>query len=290
MANTWRTARALDKLKAQINALEPTRDRTSDGTIGDAAHAATKSEHNPNKHGVVTAFDCTHDPVDGVDCNVLCAALIASKDPRILYVIWNRGMYRSYPKPGIAPWTRSEYKGKNPHTHHLHISLIDDDDGVDALYDDERPWALPADLSARATTPPNSVRYGDSGAAVRWAIERLRVHGFELPTSSLFTSSVKAAVIKFQQDRGLVADGIVGRATREALAAAPRATTPVTRNEPAPAPQPAPPPLDPTTIAVVAGGFGLAAWNFFGWVGVGTVVVAAMALLLVYIRLRRRAK
>lgn len=249
---SWRLAKALEKLRSQINALEPTRDKTSDGTIGDAAHQKTKSEHNPNEFGVVTAFDCTHDPIDGVDCNILCAALVASRDARILYVIWNKQMYRSYPKPGIAPWTPSTYTGKNAHEKHLHISLIDDADGVDALYDDMRPWALPADLSSgtATTAPSKTLRQGMVDAGVLWVRERLRVYRVPVEgTGTVFDKDLERAVTEFQKLRGLRQDGVVGPDTRGALAAAPvAAPIPVPPTVAVPTPQPVPTPSQPSPV------------------------------------------
>lgn len=252
----WRLAKALTRLRNQINALEPTRDKTSDGTIGDHAHQQTKSGHNPNKHGVVLAFDCTHDPVDGVDGNILQAALVESRDSRISFVIWNRGIWRAYAKPGIPAWTRASYTGKNPHDKHLHLELVDDDDGVAALYDLESPWALPADLSAapgKTSVPTITLRMGDRNAGVLWIRERLMVHGIPnvLASNTDFTSGLAEAVKLFQTKQGLLADGVVGKDTRTALAAAPvLATVPAP-----PAPQPTPPSPSPTAKPVARRGW-----------------------------------
>jgi hypothetical protein len=66
----WRVARSLDQLLAEINASAPNRSRASDGSIGDAAHQTTDSDHNPHCQGwVVTARDFTHDPAGGFDAH-----------------------------------------------------------------------------------------------------------------------------------------------------------------------------------------------------------------------------
>src|SRR5262245_17692709 len=56
----WRVARALERMRAQINAAFPQRSKDSDGTIGDAAHASRASDHNAwivdDGIGVVSAF------------------------------------------------------------------------------------------------------------------------------------------------------------------------------------------------------------------------------------------
>jgi hypothetical protein len=71
----WRGAKALFRLRDQINATFPGRNKASDGLIGDAAHATRASDHNPwvidNGVGVVTAIDITHDPMQGCDAGAL---------------------------------------------------------------------------------------------------------------------------------------------------------------------------------------------------------------------------
>jgi len=150
MAASWRMAAALTKYLAQINALAPNRDKSSDGGIGDARHAAGKSEHNPEDHdsdpstpGVVRAYDITHDPAGGCDCNVLAASLKASRDPRILYMIWNRKITSSV----VQPWVDRDYTGPNPHTTYLHLSVSPEV----RRFDDARSWAIR--VKAGATTP-----------------------------------------------------------------------------------------------------------------------------------------
>jgi hypothetical protein len=44
-------------LRDQIDRRWPKRDKRSDGWIGDKAHAARASDHNPNKAGIVHAID-----------------------------------------------------------------------------------------------------------------------------------------------------------------------------------------------------------------------------------------
>jgi hypothetical protein len=91
---TWRVAKSLDQLLRQINALSPNRDRSSDGAIGNEAHASRNSDHNPWVHdaegnGIVTARDFTNDPKHGIVSDEIAKKLIASRDDRIKYVISN---------------------------------------------------------------------------------------------------------------------------------------------------------------------------------------------------------
>ena len=129
-----RLARSLEQLRAQVDALWPLRDTSSDGWIGDAAHAARKSDHNPDAAGVVTAIDITHDPGRGLDARKLAEALVAARDPRIEYIISNGEIVNSR----VSPWVWRAYDGENDHRKHMHISVHDEP----ALYDDARPWAI----------------------------------------------------------------------------------------------------------------------------------------------------
>lgn len=153
---SWRLAKSLEQLRSQVDAAFPGRDKSSDGTIGDERHAATKSEHNPDANGVVRAMDISHDPAHGLDARALAEALVASRDPRILYVISNAEINSSVK----APWTWRPYTGVNAHRHHVHISVVEDP----ARYDDANPWL---GLVAKQPSPPVSPAPGLASAARR---------------------------------------------------------------------------------------------------------------------------
>lgn len=130
-----RTANSLLKLRDQIDAAHPNRNKASDGTIGDEAHQkqGSASDHNPwftdkNGIGVVTALDITHDPANGVDIDKLSDQLIASRDSRIKYVIAN-GLIAG---PG-SNWQWQESSG---HYEHIHISVNTSN------YDDTSEWKI----------------------------------------------------------------------------------------------------------------------------------------------------
>lgn len=131
-----RVARSLLTLYDQVEAAYPQdRDRSSDGTIGDSSHQATHSEHNPDENGVVRALDVTNDPAHGLVSRALAQALLDSRDPRLWYVISNNQIAASNVEP---KWQWRPYNGPNPHTAHMHISVVADP----ALYDDTRPWMI----------------------------------------------------------------------------------------------------------------------------------------------------
>lgn len=139
---SWRVAKALLALRRQVNARAPQRSRASDGTIGDAAHASRSSDHNPwvrdATTGVVTALDITHDPGHGCDAGELAQAIVASRDPRLKYVIWNRRIANSSAIGMAAPWAWRDYAGSNPHDKHVHVSVK----SHAAAYDDESDWPV----------------------------------------------------------------------------------------------------------------------------------------------------
>jgi hypothetical protein len=124
--------------------MAPGRNKSSDGTIGDLSHQNRPSDHNPNKDGVVTAIDITHDPAHGVDAGQIAEMLRLSRDPRIKYVISNRRIFSSQKQP----WQWRPYNGPNAHTHHVHLSVV----GDKALYDDTQPW--PIEPRAKVFEPP----------------------------------------------------------------------------------------------------------------------------------------
>jgi hypothetical protein len=135
----WKVAGSLDELLSQLNALAPGRSKASDGSIGDAAHATRDSDHNPwvviAGQAYVTARDFTHDPAGGLDCGRLADHLQHGHDQRVKYVIWNRRIMAG--TGGPQPWTWRPYSGANPHTRHLHLSVVADARALVRI-----PWQL----------------------------------------------------------------------------------------------------------------------------------------------------
>ena len=121
----WRPSHALVALENEVTAACPDRDTASDGFIGDAAHQARQSDHNPDEHGIVNAWDCTTDPAHGIG-DALAAFLLRSQDPRIKYVIYKRRIFDG-PGQGHEPWAWRPYTGRDPHESHVHLSVRSDD-------------------------------------------------------------------------------------------------------------------------------------------------------------------
>lgn len=134
-------APSLVAFRSEVNARWPNRDKSSDGWIGDTAHATRPSDHNPGARDLVHAFDLDEDlngdqSDAGPELQWLVNHLVKVRDPRVSYLIYEGRMWRSYSKPGIPAWTPAPYTGINAHRHHLHISIL----STVAAEQDTRPW------------------------------------------------------------------------------------------------------------------------------------------------------
>jgi hypothetical protein len=120
-------SKAAETLRAQINERYPGRDKTSDGWLGDSAHASRPSDHNPAKpDGVVRAIDVDRDLSGRAKPDVmpyladqirLCAKN-KHDGGRLSYIIFD-GKIASSKKS----WAWRTYDGINKHNHHCHISF-----------------------------------------------------------------------------------------------------------------------------------------------------------------------
>ena len=135
-------------LADEINARWPNRDKASDGTIGDAAHASRKSDHNPwvvvGGYGVVRARDIDED-LDGNGANGAndaaalfehLLALAKAGDPRLNgggYLIYEGRIYSER-----GNWASRPYTGPNAHKHHIHVSFSRNQAGFDST----APWGI----------------------------------------------------------------------------------------------------------------------------------------------------
>jgi hypothetical protein len=222
---TDRRAFSLTQLVDQCNAHAPTRNKASDGWIGDASHQNRNSDHNPwiydeaTGDWVVSAQDITNDPAAGMASQELAELLVKSKDARIKYIISNKkicsGTGQSHPA-----WVWRPYTGSNPHSQHVHISVKDKPN----YYDDDSPWGkgpMPPVTRPPPTAPPNMpvLRRGSQGPAVEMLQRELNAAGYTLRVDGDFGPNTEKAVLAFQYRSNLVVDGIVGPYTWQALAA-----------------------------------------------------------------------
>jgi hypothetical protein len=204
---------SLKRLRDECNQLNPNRDRTSDGWIGDPRHQARKSDHNPAPDGEVHAIDVDK---DGLDVNRVVAHLVArcrsGQEKRLTYIIWNRTIWSA-----SRGWTARRYTGQNPHTHHFHVS---------GSYDpaNERNTASYglAELGATAVKAQSQARPGSRtlrlsnpqmrGEDVRF-VQRSIGQQRAGAADGIYGPKTAAGVRSFQQSRHIAADGIVGPVT-----------------------------------------------------------------------------
>lgn len=151
----WRNCHTSVVLINEINALFPKRDKSSDGTIGDAAHASRKSDHNPwvvitdtngKTIGIVRARDIDKDGVPVAAIFEHLRQLGARRDSRLWpggYLIFKSAITA----PDFSGWRK--YTGSNPHDKHGHVSFSTNRAG----YDSTLPWGIAAALG-QATKPP----------------------------------------------------------------------------------------------------------------------------------------
>jgi hypothetical protein len=227
--STWRVAKSLEVLLSQWNAAHPDRSKASDGSIGDAAHAARTSDHNPwvgpasDGKMIVTARDFTHDPAHGADADQLAAALVASRDPRIKYVIRNRRMCRSYPKTlddgtHYPAWSWAPYDGDNPHTKHVHVSVA----SVESLYDRTTQWKLSTSPAGGTTgNPPKEEISMADAASIERAIAELKKDIYAGPRYSALQNSINAvgravaAIVPYLNSQDVANDAALQKAVAE---------------------------------------------------------------------------
>lgn len=185
-------APCLRALRIALDNRWPNRDRRSDGWIGDAAHAATKSDHNPDPvTGCVRARDID---ADGVHVPTVLASLFLH--PSTTYVIHRRRIYSR--RRAFMP---AAYDGVNAHLGHVHESVAA---GVAETRTD--PWRLIA-------TVPNwgaGLKVGADGSKAGECQAYLIAHGFPVPLDHDYGPRTAGAVERFQRAHGLRPDGIAG--------------------------------------------------------------------------------
>jgi hypothetical protein len=158
VSDDWRAAKCLVVLHDQLDAAHPDRPKGSDGMVASAAHHKQNpdSDHEPrdapkgatDQRPVVCAYDITTAPWLDELAEALRAAGAAG-DERIKYVIWRRRITSA-----AHGWQWAPYKGKDPHTGHLHLSVSADPHE----YDRTDPWPLSrGHVSGHAAVAPEPI-------------------------------------------------------------------------------------------------------------------------------------
>jgi len=130
---SWILVPCLVKLRSEFNAIAPERDKSSDGSVGDAAHQDSQSDHNPDETGNVPIRDADKvNEVHALDVDVdlrvpglnmenvvqfLLARCRSGAENRLRYIIYNRRIWSA-----SSEWRQQTYTGRNAHDHHAHFS------------------------------------------------------------------------------------------------------------------------------------------------------------------------
>lgn len=215
-------APALVRCRSEINIKWPRRDRSSDGWIGDTSHSRSGmpenggSDHNPNRRGVVDALDID---VDGLNPAWLVSMLV--RHPAVNYVIWNRTIWsRRY------GFRARKYTGSNPHTKHLHVSLIQSA----SAENNNTSWKIATGVAIKPVANPTVVvedtwagrlhkalpvlrAGGTARGSVRKLQTLLNANGAAVKVDGVFGDQTSAAVHAFQRRVGLTGDRVVGPQT-----------------------------------------------------------------------------
>ena len=220
-------------LRNQINKRWPKRDKRSDGWIGDAAHQARKSDHNPDIWGWVHAIDVDHNmgpagPArQGGDAQRLADQLIQlareGKDMgRLKYVIYNNKIASGTYKNQFWTWR----PGNWGHTQHIHVSFNSVAKNNGQKFD--LPIFKEKDVPASPPKPAPSVKppkpavvavpkfpgkdklsFRKRNEAVRRLQKKLIDNGYAIPAGAtgFYGTQTETAVKKLYRDMGKLSNG-----------------------------------------------------------------------------------
>jgi len=214
-------------LRDQVNKRWPSRDKASDGWIGDAAHAAREgwgtngkgSYHNPDPNGIVHAIDLDEDffgkGKGQAEAKKFAEELATycrqGKDGgRIAHIV-----YEDQVASGTA--NNWHFRGSGyGHTHHIHISFTNKADR------DGSPFKLPIFETGDKPKPPapkpeqapaypgrSKLQFKQKNADVRDLQKQLVKKGFEIPAGATgyYGDQTVSAVKKFYKSIGKIKDG-----------------------------------------------------------------------------------
>jgi hypothetical protein len=209
-----RLATSLVTLRNEINAFAPNRSKVSDGWIGDTAHSARCSRHNPNNAGVVCAIDVTHDPSHGCDIHSIADRVRRNPHPQLAYMISaGRIAGRS------TGWQWRTYTGANGHYRHAHFGVgAGGDCEPTQPYDSTQPWGIKSAPAASSggddEVQLRTLRKGNVGGDVKSLQLLLEGKaGQRVNHDGRFTDGVETGVRNVQRFFGLTVDGVVGPKT-----------------------------------------------------------------------------
>lgn len=132
---TWILTRGLMTVRTEFNLVFKIRDKRSDGSIGDQAHATGTSGHNPDRTGraeykdgdaknEVRAIDVDRDlvPGSGIDWMERVVQYIVKRARAGHYVPFRYIIYKRRIWTRSSGWQTRAYTGANAHDQHAHFS------------------------------------------------------------------------------------------------------------------------------------------------------------------------
>lgn len=198
----WRLAPSLVALISETDRLFPNRDRLSDGSIGDLAHSTRDSDHNPS-NGWVHAVDIDEDVAPGMTLDGFAAAVIARRDARVRYLIYEGRIVKSYvDSAGRAAWTWQPYTGANAHKQHLHVSI----NRTDGARNDTSPWWRTAPQEDDMT--PEQAATLDR---IHWMLEQVKPNADRIPAVQASTDLLSWGVLDPGQGLRVMVAELAGR-------------------------------------------------------------------------------
>lgn len=137
----WFPVPAVVSILLDANRVAPNRSHATDGIIGDALHAASLSDHNPDTDGGVHACDITNDLAGGFNAwawaQVVAGRIIAGTEKRVKYLVSNDGAKDVIFNPAKSlTWRQNGTTPKQDHRSHLHVSVL----YTDAAENDTSPF------------------------------------------------------------------------------------------------------------------------------------------------------
>ena len=158
-------------LLAEFNTVGPNRSKASDGTIGDAAHQQSSSDHNPDESGRTPFEDSDNlDEVHARDVtargpwragftmqrfvNIIVARCKAGRETRLQNIIYNRVIWSR-----STDWEPRAYGGSNPHDKHAHFGFrYGSGSGQGNPENVTTPYGLKAAVELAENPPPPPVK------------------------------------------------------------------------------------------------------------------------------------
>jgi hypothetical protein len=169
---------ASTSLLAEIDFVGPDRGRESDGTIGDSAHRASSSDHNPDdtpgsrtpgsdsdSTAEVHARDVTDRGPWIPGWSMERIVQICRGDRRLQNIIYNRRIWSA-----SWGWTERPYSGSNPHDKHAHFGFrYGSGSGASNPENDTSAWGIKAareqEIREATMTQPTQGQMENAAAA-----------------------------------------------------------------------------------------------------------------------------